>query len=119
MRYSGSIAYNCCTPGTIKLFERGFGDYADVSPFGGGVPCHLLELLSELVSEDLGHGLGGPNLLVCINALEVSHCRDSLMLFLQLREGLDLLSGGHLLVKPLLKLAVGPALNLLDSTERI
>ena len=119
MRYSGSIAYNCCTPGTIKLFEGGFGDDADVSPLGGGVPRHLLELLSELVSEDLGHGLGGSNLLVSINPLEVRHRRDSLMLFLQLREGLNLLSGGHLLVKPFLKLAVGPTLILLDCTKRI
>jgi hypothetical protein len=75
--------------------------------------------LSELISEDLGHGLGGPNLLVSINPLEVRHRRDSLMLFLQLREGLNLLSGCHLLVKPLLKLAIGPTLNLLDPTKRI
>ena len=85
MRHCRPIAYNCCTPGTIKLFEGSFGDDADVSPLGGGVPGNLLELLSELVSEDLGHGLGGPNLLVCINPLEVRHCGDSLMLFLQLR----------------------------------
>lgn len=119
MRHSRPIAYNCCTPGTIKFFEGGFGNYANVSSLGGGVPSHLLEFLCELVSEDLGHSLGSPDLLVSIKPLKVSHGRDSLMLFLQLREGLNLLSGGHLLVEPLLELAVGPALVFLDPTERI
>ena len=66
MRHCRTVAYNCRTPGTIKLFEGGLGDDAYVCTLGGGVPRHLLELLSEFVSEDLGHGLGGADLLVSI-----------------------------------------------------